>query len=274
MISTNESVMNYLREISRDLPLFCNGESPMAMPSNFRTVSRDDLLRGEALRKSFIACFRDVFGRGDIWGEGFICSQCGKVLPIEESSRKCSCGGKLVDFYSEEQLCDRLTNELEPPAFCTLMLSAPNSAEVAGFSMGFIGDVDRLSRYIASDKHVCGVENAVKNALGNCGRVLFFDETGIRRESRAGASSLVSLTRAAFEKGNQEQVVSSLTWTARKSPIYKICLALGFVDVLETDNGIVFLFLEDFIPALKVMQNKSSLQCAKVLVRLSRLCSP
>jgi hypothetical protein len=151
------------------------------------------------------------------------------------------------------------------------MFSLSDNAEVVGFCLGFIGDTDRLSRYIASDKHVCGAEIAVKKALGNCGNILFFDETGIRRESRLGMSPVISLTRPAFEKGNQEGVTSALTWTARKSPIYKICRALGFVDILETENEIVFLFLEDFIPILKVMQNKSLLGFAKVLARMHQL---
>lgn len=268
---SNAPQKEYLEKISAGLPLFCDGNSPMPIPSNFKKVSRDELLQNEVLWNSFVVCFRDVFGRSDIWGEGFICPKCGKVFPIEETDTKCGCGEKQSYFHSEEELRQRMTHELESPSFCTLLLSNPESVEVAGFSLGFIGDTDRLARYIATDKHVCGSEEALKRALGNCGKILFFDETGIKRDSRFSASSVISLTRAAFEKGAQEGAISSVTWTARKSPIYRICRSIGFEDVLETETGIVFLFLEDFIPALKLMQNKSPLECAKILVRMSRL---
>ena len=268
-----ESARDYLARVSEDLPLFIDGNAPVAMLPNFRSVSREELLQDEVLWKSFVNCFRDVFGRADIWGEGFICSKCGKVFPIEEPASVCNCGGKLDYFHSEDELRQRLTIELAPPAFCTLMLSPTNVTEVLGFSLGFIGDTERLSKYIASDKHVCGSEDAVVKALGNCKKLMFFDETGIRYKNRSGVRLLAFLTRAAFERGVQEGINTSLTWTVRKSPIYKVCRALGYVDIFETKTGIVFLLLDDFIPFLKVMQNKPPMESARVLVQMFRLNS-
>lgn len=266
------TVLDNMRVLAADLPLFRGGDAPMAIPQNFKAVSKEELLtKGGPFWGSFVDCFRDVFGRGDIWGEGFTCSRCNRVFPIEACPATCECGGKLIDFYPEGMLRGRFEVELEPPAFCTLMLSA--NTKVDGFCLGFIGGIDRLLRYIASDKHVRGEEEAVINALvGTCSRFLFFDETGILHTSRAGIPPLVYLSRMAFEKGDQEGVSAAVTWTTRKSPVYKICHSFGFVDFLETASGIVFMLLEDFIPALKVMQNKSSLECAKVLVRMLRLC--
>jgi hypothetical protein len=263
------TVLEAARALAANLPLFRAGEAPIAIPPNFKAVSREDLLGGP-LWKSFVTCFRDVFGRGDIWGEGFICSRCDKVFPIEAPVARCECGGELVCFYPEEDLRRRFEAELEPPAFCTVMLSS--RAEVEGFCLGFIGDIDRLCRYVVSDKHVRESETAVRSALNGLGRFLFFDETGILKSSRAGVPPLVYLSRMAFEKGDQEGVSAAVTWTTRKSPVYKICHSFGFVDFLETGNGIIFMLSEDFIPALKVMQNKSSSECAKILVRMLRLC--
>ena len=268
---TTSAARKYLAEVSDGLPLFTNEDSPIEIPPNFMRLTREHLLGDATLWKGFVSCFQAVFGSKDTWGEGFVCDECGKVLPIEETARRCACGGNLLDFHGERQLRRRMERELEPPSVCTLLLSENPLHEVVGFCLGFIGGAERLSQYIASDGHVRGYEDAVAEALGDRGDILFFDETGIRRDSGVGFSPVVLLTRLAFERACQEGVAAVLTWTARKSPMYRICRALGFCEVLETDRGIAFLFLEDFVPALKVMQNKSPRESARILAHLSRM---
>ena len=261
------SSLAYFRKASNGLSIFTDGQSaPIEVPGNYKNLDGESLLNDEHTLKSLASCYQEVFGSSDIWGEGWRCSSCGRVFARDRKSSNCDCGHVLDDYYPIANLCQRIVKELDQKSFCTVMLS---DNDVAGFCWGTIGNQEKVSQRISANSHVSKFSEAVKKLLPSEG-IIYFDELGIRKDSRAGLGPINFLTRLAFERGYLEGVNTALFWTARKSPIYRICRSFGFVDIYEED-GIVFLLLEDIVPVLKVMQNKTPAESAFLLAHGCRL---
>ena len=265
-------IMESCIHLAKSYRLFTEKDAPVRVPSNFIFVGSSELQQNNILFDSLISCYRNVFGSEDIWGEGARCNRCKKLISLESyhdlcksGKNTCDCGhGYFELVFQDKELKERIIRELDPinysATFCILMLQdAPNN--VVGFSWGAFDWPDRIAERIVMNRFNRTAEEAdyIRQAINNGPfgkkRIHFFDELGVFKSARGGLIPVISLTRLAFEKAVKIGVTSCLFWTSRKSPIYNICKLVGFDDLFETADGIVFIYLEDTIPLLTLFQN-------------------
>ena len=269
----NNKALESFELASVGLTLF-ESNPPIKMPDNFQIIDRDFLESDNGALNSLIKCYQEVFGSEDVWSEGAVCSKCGSIISFEKykSSDKCRCGGEYAPYYKEKDLKEGILKDLDrkkyPSSFCTVMKDVENKEDVSGFCWGFVGTKEEISDRVMENPHVN--DPRIKEALMSIGeneKITYFDELGIKKSNRSGLGPVVFLTRSGFETGCRNQSQSALFWTSRKSPIYTICRALGFDDLFDTQNGLTFLYTKNFIPFLKVMQNKSVMRMTADLGR-------
>ncbi len=276
-------VFQYFKDLAEGLRVWPSDQAPVPMPDNYKEVSGADLKENPTRMDSLLDCYQAVFGSGDIWGEGAVCQKCGKVVSLEQgqSSTSCECGGEYKPFFPDEELKARIFQELDEQEykspFCMVMENPEKREEVVGFCWGLIDTPAKIAQRIGKNRYqnddVAGelVRGELESRFDADEEVLFIDELGVRKDARGGLGPVVFLTRMGFEKAHEAGVKKVLFWTARKSPIYKICRHSGYEDFFETPDGLVFLDLEDLTPFLTMIQNKSLMEDAVILSKAGAL---
>jgi hypothetical protein len=291
--SPNNKVLDYFRRLVESLPINNGSENKTEQaPTNLRIVTIDQLKSNPELFDALIDCYQDVFGSSDIWGEGFVCEKCGKVMPLDQEQAKCDCGGELKKFYPGDELKNKiirgLNNEDQRTPFCTIIENPSQEIgtkkRIDGFCWGSVDTLGNVVREIVENRYH-GNQDKLKEIFdlfrGETSpidleeKILYIAELGVRQEARHhGMTSVINLARAGFERGHEGNTKKSLMWTSKKSPVYKICLACGFQEIFnikEGDEELVFLYLEDLEPILTLMKNKTIRESELILAKASRI---
>lgn len=290
--TSENKVTDYFKSLVEKLPGIHDPEKIISLPESLKTLTLEQLLSDKHLFDSLVNCYQEVFGSEDIWGEGFICEKCGKIIPIEKDQTKCDCGGNLKRFYPidelKKQIIEILTDTEQRSSFCTIIENKSQQEtqekKIDGFSWGVVDSIDHIlkeiieKRYQGDPSKLKEIFDLMKEKLPFVNleeKILYIAELGVRKEARHhGMESIISLTRFGFERGQENGAKSALMWTSKKSPIYKICLACGFQEIFEIkedEDSLVFLYLENFEPMLTLMQHKNAREGEVILAKSFRL---
>jgi len=262
----------------------------LTIPTIFERLTIEELLQS-GLIDNLIKTYQQVFGDPDIWGEGAICDRCGNIvsLPEFEKSQQCECGGKLQAYYPDEELKERIVKELTPSSTkkpVRAVMKGDKENPIGGFAWGVVTKLPNIKERILNARYrnnpdegleeieklshsLLRVIKAEKLTLTDT-EILFGDELGVLSRLRKGVAPIVYLTRLLLEHGAECGCKRFLFWTSSKSPIYQLSRFMGFEDLHQTKDGIMFLYNPDFSPVLKLFQSKSPREIAFIAAKAAK----
>lgn len=248
------------------------------IPERYQVTTFDELVKKPELLDSLIQCYQNVFGGGDIWGEGAACSKCGKVIDIDEyvarvnkGDLNCGCegGGKFKQLYTREIILNRLITQAS--TLCTespflSLMSDTGLESIVGFSWGSKVNHNELARRILLSRYSRNsnpgyiecqkIVTKMKSKGVSC--TMYCDEVGVMKSQRSGMEPVFILCRYALENADRAGANSVSLWTEEKSPMFIITQLAGFEVIEKADDGTCFLLLDDIGPLLTLFQRCTS----------------
>lgn len=230
-----------LRAATWRLPLYQPGRAPIRIPDRFKFSHEPP--SGPAL-DSLVLAYQRVFREASYWAEE----------------------------WPYEKVVEKLRPEVgRPSSFLVTMEKSGGS--VVGFAWGEeIRAADLPNRISQALGKSADELRDLTAALAKKGitHVLYADEFGILNEARSGIEPVRGLLQPWLEWGwFNFGVTSALFWTTPASPINRLALYMGFEPVfwtqIEDGKEIVFLLNRDFKPLLKICQNISERQVARLM---------
>ncbi len=271
-------VRRLIIERARGLTILQSGDEVVKSNGSFHEVDVKALLADQKMFDALVRTYRNIFGDDEIWGEGAYCEKegWGKMVSLSEFEQMltdktpfCRCGGKFIECHSPKILHERILGDLiktkASSPFCVLIIS---DQEVNGFVWGTASNFSIIAlriikaRYRQREKlgkrevSVLREKLRIRN-ISSEEKLLYYDELAVQKTARQGISPVMFLVRFGLTHGYQNGCRHALFWTAKKSPIFKLALCVGFEVVHDTADGISFMFLEDFKSLLAILQNKS-----------------
>jgi len=253
-----------------------------AVKSNgFYEVDAKVLLGDQKIFNALIETYRDTFGDNEIWGEGAYCEKegWGRIIPLSEFKRMsahhkvpfCQCGGRFIECYPRKVLRERIFKDLlkteASSPFCVLITSSQGGVDA--FTWGTAADLFIISARVinaryrqrekSGEKEVSALREKLEiRNISLEEKLLYYDELAVQKNARRGIDPVMFLVRFGLTHGYQNGCRHALFWTAKKSPIFKLALCVGFETIHDTADGISFMLLEDFKHLLAILQNKTS----------------
>jgi len=255
-------------------------EIPVKMPTNFITVNKDFFLKNPELLKSLIQCYKQNFGRSDVWGEGYKCLKCGRVLSLEYVQKYTKCnfcnGNKLKEIHSDKDLTERILHEADDKAFprpFLLVHDPKNNKRLVGFMWGIVASLSQIQKEIVSMRYLDeqDIGNAVMHALEHAlfthgidfqSKIFYVAEAGIDPEFRGAhhGGYMFYLSRGVLEyvyaNGGAECI---LYWTNNLSSVLEWGRHSSFELIMEASGKPVLYYLLNKRPRdmLAIYQNLS-----------------
>lgn len=268
--------------------------SSMSAPPTIVNVTWKQLRREPDMLDRVWRTYAKVFGSQDVWGEGAYCDRDpSHVISLEaldalkaSGTGRCVCGGRFKPCFPVDEFNKNLRDLLTPrrglEPFAALYAE---QSEVLGFIWGAVGSLEAIATRVSVVPAWLGDDGwsevierlkvALKRDYGltDKSRLLYVDDLGILPGSRKGIEPLMLLLRQAFAhvvaNGQQEL----LCWTSEKSPLFRFAAYAGFSEVARGQQGVVFMFSPDIVPALRILQH-SPRAMLPIMVRNAKLYGP
>ena len=253
-------------------------EYPSTTTSNERiiNVDLDGLRRNPRFFDELAVSYQKIFGASEIWAEGAYCDlEARHLISLEEyndrltrGDLKCSCGGSFKPCYSQDYFKTLMTGQLTKSRafnpFCSLYVA---DGQVSGFMWGAVATLDGcVARMLATPNwvdrgewrdFVLEAKATLKGRFGldDNSRLFFMDDLGVLPGFRKGVDPMMLLSRQAFSHAVGDECRRALCWTSKKAPLFKILRYCAFREVLTNSAGITFMYCEDIVPALRILQH-------------------
>lgn len=242
---------------------------PEQVSPTYRTATKVEELNEDVVEQ-VANSYKEIFGSNDVWGEGYRCSKCGKTFPLE-GGHPAGCpeckSNEIKEFYPTEELKARITADMEEERDIKPVMSLMEKGhEVVGFLWGASGPrekiLDRLTKKF-DEQEARSLRAALSKKLNELGIeekdwILSGDELGIKKEHRRGATPVMTLAKLWLESGLDNNAKTAIFWTSKKSNIYEICMAGGFVPVFDTKDGLTYMVHPDSTPLVQAMKGGES----------------
>lgn len=239
-------------------------------------VTLDDLRRDSAFLKQLAQSYQEIFGSSEVWSEGAYCDRDPKHLlsleayneKLEAGDTQCACGGAFRPCYTGDDfkrlITSQLTKNEKYDPCCSLYM---DDGRVTGFMWGAIATVEdtvdrilNIPNWVDSGDWHAFVDRMRARLLADfrlkpTDKLFYIDDLGVTRESRKGVEPMMSLSGQAFSHAVANECQKALCWTSRQAPLYKITRYCAFKEVLANDDGIAFMYCDDIVPALKILQH-------------------
>lgn len=253
-------------------------EYPSTMPPNERIVNVDlaALRQNPRFFDELAVSYQKIFGSSEIWAEGAYCDlEPLHLISLEQyndrlaaGDLKCSCGGSFKPCYSQDYFKTLMTGQLTKSdafdPFCSLYVA---DGQVSGFIWGAVATLDGCVERMLSTPNwvdrgdwrdfVLEAKETLKDRFGldDHSRLFFVDDLGVLAKFRKGVDPLMLLSRQAFSHAVGDECRRVLCWTSNKAPLFKILRYCAFREVLTNADGITFMYCEDIVPALRILQH-------------------
>jgi len=251
---------------------------PSTTPPSERIVNvdLDDLRQNPRFFNELAVSYQKIFGSSEVWAEGAYCRLDPRhLISLEEyndrlatGDLKCVCGGSFKPCYSRDYfkslMTDQMTKSKAYNPFCSLYVA---DGQVSGFMWGAVATLDGcVDRMLATPNwvdrgdwrtFVMEAKETLKDGFGlnNESRLFFIDDLGVLPSARKGVDPMMLLARQAFSHAAGDECRHALCWTSKKTPLFKILRFCAFREVLTNKSGITFMYCEDIVPGLKILQS-------------------
>jgi len=239
-------------------------------------VTLDDLRRDSAFLEQLAHSYQEIFGSSEVWSEGAYCNRDPKHLlsleayneKLEAGDTKCACGGAFRPCYTADDFKRLITSQLTKSdkynPCCSLYV---DDGRVTGFMWGAVATVEdavvrilNIPNWVDSDDWRAFVDRMRARLLADfrlkpTDKLFYIDDLGVTRESRRGVEPMMGLCGQAFSHAVANECQKALCWTSRQAPLYKITRYCAFKEVLTNDDGLAFMYCDDIVPALKILQH-------------------
>ena len=178
---------------------------------------------------------------------------------------------KAVQAKIRKEICNKKTSFL-------VTIRGDEEMPVAGFAWGAILNPTELKYRVSRTlKKPLNDFNDLVNSLfaRHIDKLVYADEFAIVARFRNGIDPVRGLLQPWLEWAwFENQISSCMFWTTPASPIYKLCLYMGWEPIFWTKDGskdIVFILNQDFRPLLKICQNLDTRKIARLMIVAERI---